>query len=132
MPQQEVPDEGPRADFEIVYEAGDDLDLSVSFLASMQAFDLEVRLPMGTSPATHRAGLLLARAVDDLRCTIEPLNERFCLTRRVPWSSTMPVEDLAALAAELVTVGTQLRQAGSGTPLPGESRSDPGLAAMLA
>lgn len=132
MPQEEPNDDDQQADFEVVYEAGDDLNLSVSFLASIKAFNLEVRLPPGTSAATQRAGLLLARTVDDLRCTIEPLNERFCLTRRLYWSSTIPVEDFAAFAAELVAAGEHLTQAGDAPTAPGVGLSGADVAAMRA
>lgn len=101
---------GEPLDFELLFDAGAGLELALRFVSDLSAFDVEARLPQA-GIATLQAGLLLARTVDDLKCSVHLQTEQFCVTRRTMWSLDSSAEDLAVLIAEMVVLGHDLTQA---------------------
>lgn len=127
LPSEMPEDQGDASDFELLFDAGAGLELALRFVSDLSAFDVEARLPQAGT-ATLQAGLLLARTVDDLKCSVHLQTEQFCVTRRTMWSLDSSAEDLAVLIAETVVLGHDLTQAR--TP-PSLSARDASEAAVI-
>ena len=122
VPDNEASEPEAADDFELLYAVNEGLELAIVFQAQAQTFDIEIQIASCTE-ATRTAALLLARAVEDLRCTLLPDGQVLALSRQVTWDADTEPEDFAAAVAELVAAGQELMGA---TSLA--SSDDPGAA----
>ncbi len=130
----EIPDDGddaePGKDFSLIYSVDREVELAIRFIADERRFDVEARLLAAHDTAVRTAALLLARATGDIRCTVDPEDDAFCMTRSMDWRADSTPDDLALMAAEFSAAAVELAQArASGEPTG--YRHDPAADASL-